>query len=187
LRKTASLGNSGQGGPLPIDINLLPESYKPWRPTSKLLYSFTVVVAALALLFPLFQITSEATGKTANLQTKFDTLNTQLTMKQLEIKKREPLQKAIGEYSQIVNMGGGFTEDMVAIQSEAEKLEVKIGSIVHKGDSIDISCEAGDYITFRRYLTALETSGRFASPIPPPEGYPYTSGGIIKLQPKTAE
>lgn len=187
LRKMPSFENSGQGGLVPLDINLLPETYRPWRPTARLLYSFVVIVMALALLFPLFQITSEATAKTANLETKFDILNNQLTLKKLEIQRREPLQKAIGEYHAIVDMGGTFTEDLVVVRSEAEKLGVKVGSIIHKGDSIDVSCQAGNYLTFRRYLTALEESGRFATPIPPPEGYPYTTGGTIKLEPKAGE
>ena len=187
LRKTASFENSGQGGPLPLEINLLPESYRPWRPTARLLYSFAVMVMALALLFPLFQITSEATARTANLQTKFDVLNNQLTLMKLEIQRREPLQKAIGEYHTIVDMGGNFTEDLVVIRSEAEKLGVKVASIIHRSDSIEVSCQADTYIAFRQYLTALEESGRFATPIPPPEGYPYTKGGIIKVQPKTGE
>jgi len=187
LRKTASFENSGQGGPLPLEINLLPESYRPWRPTARLLYSFAVIVMALALLFPLFQITSEATTRTANLQTKFDVLNNQLTLMQLEIQRREPLQKAIGEYHAIVDMGGNFTEDLVTIRSEAEKLGVKVGSIIHRSNSIEVSCQADTYIAFRQYLTALEESGQFATPIPPPEGYPYTKGGTIKLESKTGE
>lgn len=187
LRKTASFENSGQGGPLPLEINLLPDTYRPWRPTGRQLYSLAVMVMALALLFPLFQITSEATAKTASLQSQFNVLNVKLEQMQLEIQRREPLQKAIGEYHTIVDMGGYFTEDLVTIRSEAEKLGVKVGSIIHQGDSIGVSCQADNYIAFRQYLTALEESGRFATPIPPPEGYPYTSGGAIKVQPKTGE
>jgi len=187
LREMPSFENSGRGGLVPLDINLLPETYRPWRPTARQLYSFAVIVMALALLFPLFQITSEATAKTANLETKFDILNNQLTLKKLEIQRREPLQNAIGEYHTIVDMGGNFTKDLVVVRSEAEKLGVKVGSIIHRSNSIDISCQAGSYLTFRQYLTALEESGRFATPIPPPEGYPYTTGGTIKLEPKAGE
>jgi hypothetical protein len=187
LRETAPSENSGHGGPLPLEINLLPDTYRPWRPTGRQLYSLAIIVMALALLFPLFQITSEATAKTASLQSKFNVINVRLEQMKLEIQRREPLQKAIGEYQNIVGMGGYFTEDLVTIRSEAEKIGVELGSIVHKGDSIAVSCQADNYITFRQYLTALEESGRFATPIPPPEGYPYTSGGTIKVQTKTGE
>jgi hypothetical protein len=187
LRKTASSENSGQGRPLPLEINLLPDTYRPWRPTGKQLYSLAIIVMALALLFPLFQITNEATARTASLQSKFNVINVKLEQMKLEIQRREPLQKAIGEYQTIVDMGGYFTGDLVTIRSEAEKLGVNVGSILHQGNNIDVSCQADNYIIFRQYLTALEESGRFATPIPPPEGYPYTSGGIIKVQPKAGE
>jgi len=187
LRKAASAKNSGQGRLLPLDINFLPEAYRPWRPTSRQLYSVAVVVIAIALLFPLFDVASETIGKTASLQAEFDLLKVELERKQLEIKKREPLQKAIGEYQTIIDMGGNFTEDLVVIRSEAEKLGVKVGGITHEGGSIKITCQAYNYVTFREYLIALEESGRFTTPIPPPEGYPYTTGGNIVLTPAVSE
>ena len=185
LRKTASPRSPEQGGLLPLDINLLPEAYRPWRPSARQLYAVVVVLAALALIFPLFQVASEATAKTASLQSKLDILNNQMTLKQLEIQKREPLQKAINEYNSIIDMGGNFTEDLVVIRSEAEKLGVEVETVTHEENSITISwAEADNYTTFREYLTALEESGRFATPIPPPEGYPYTTGGPINLEPQ---
>jgi len=183
LRKAISFEDYERDGRLPLYVNLLPEIYQPWRPTAKLLYSGVVILAALALLFPLFQVTSETMSKTASLQSKFDILNNQLTLKQVEIKKREPLQRAIGEYKTIFKMGGNFTEDLVVIMKEAEALSITVDSVIHEGSSIDVTCQAEDYVTFRKYLTALEESGRFATPIPPPEGYPYTTGGPITLEP----
>jgi len=74
--------------------------------------------------------------------------------------------------------------DIETIMGRAERLGIKVQSIVHAGSSIDVTCQAEDYVTFRKYLTALEESGRFATSIPPPEGYPYTTGGSITLEPK---
>jgi len=187
LRKMGSSRDSEQGGPLPLDINLLPESYRPWRPTAKQLYSVAIILVALAMLFPLFDIASEAMGKTAVLQTQFDLLNQQLERKKLEIKSREPIQRAINEYRQIVQRKISFVDDIDVIRGEAERLKVEVGSITHEGNSITFSCRADNYLIFREYLSALEESGRFTSPIPPPEGYPYTTGGNIILQPIAAE
>ncbi|MFC1916459.1 hypothetical protein ACFLW4_07250 [Chloroflexota bacterium] len=187
LRGTTSSGNNEQGEFLPLDINLLPESYRPWRLKAKQLYSFMVIIAALALLFPLFQMTSETMGKTASLQAKFDILNNQLTLKGLEIQKREPLQKAIGQYRAIVDRDENFTENMAVIMGEAGKLGIMVEGIERVDNSVMVSCHADDYLTFRKYLAALEESGRFATPIPPPEGYPYTSGGTITLESGTSE
>jgi hypothetical protein len=84
-------------------------------------------------------------------------------------------------------MGGYFTEDVAVINSEAEKLGVRVDSIAHASNEINIACQADDYITFRAYKTALEESGRFSTPIPPPEGYPYTTGGTITVEPVESE
>jgi hypothetical protein len=183
LRQTALSSNNGGEGLLPLGINLLPDSYRPWKPTAKQIYSAGLIVAGLALIYPLFQVAGETMAETSKLEAKFSALNNQLALKQAEIKRREPLQKAINEFHNIVNRESSFTEDVMVIMGEAEKLGVSIGSLEHRGDSIQISCKAEDYIAFRQYLTALEESGLFSSPIPPPEGYPYTTGGSIKLEP----
>jgi hypothetical protein len=106
-------------------------------------------------------------------------------LKKMEIEKREPLQRAISEYSSIVTRKWSINEDIRVIVEEAEKLGVTVSSITHGQSEIAISCDAEDYLSFRAYLTALEESGRFTTPIPPPEGYPYTSSGPIKLQTKS--
>ena len=187
LKGTAPSRVPGQGGYLPPDINLLPEIYRPWKPSARQIYFVCSVVAAIALLFPLYQATSEAMAKTANLEAKYTIINNELQRRQTEIKNREPLQKAIAEYRTIVNMGGGFTQDVKVINSEAERLGIEVQSITHQGSNIAIACQADDYLAFDNYLTALEKTGRFFTPIPPPEGYPYTKGGNIKLEPKPSE
>ena len=187
LRGTAPSENLGKVGYLPLDINLLPEIYRPWRPTAKQLYAVVFIIIATVLLFPLYQATTDAMAKTANLQAKYNAVNSILEERKAEIKSREPLQKTITEYHTIVDMGGGFTEDLAVIKSEAEKLGVQVGAITHEGKSITFICQADSYITFREYITALEESGRFLTPIPPSEGYPFTKSGKIKLEPMTAE
>ena len=183
LKGTAPPESLGQSGYPLLDMNLLPEAYWPWRPKAKHIYAAVLMIAALGLLFPIFQVTREAMGKTTALEANFSILDAKLELQKQEIKSREPLQKAIIEYNTIGNMGGYFTGDVEVINSEAEKLGVQVESIAHAADSINIVCQAGDYVTFRAYKTALEESGRFTTPIPPPEGYPYTTGGTIKVEP----
>lgn len=187
LRGIAQSQNREEGRGVSLDMNLLPSIYSPWRPSARQLYSSVVVVAAISLLFPLFQITSEAMGQTANLETKYNIINNELEGKKLEIKEREPIQKAVNEFNLILNQGGNFTGDIELITGAAEKLGVQVSSITHEGGKISIDCQAEDPVTFDRYLEALAESGRFASPIPPPEGYPYTTGGSIKLETKASE
>jgi len=187
LKGTVPSENVGQGGYLPPDINLLPQIYKPWKPSAKQLYFVCFIIAAIALLFPLYQLASGAMDKTAGLQATYDDLNSEMQKKQLEIQKRVPLQKAIDEYGAIVDMGGGFTEALTVINSQAGGLGIQVESVVHGGETITVTCEADSYLTFREYVTALEESGRFFTPVTPPEGYPYVTRGSIKLEPKPAE
>ena len=91
----------------------------------------------------------------------------------------------INEYKSIVSGGVNFTDDVKVVISEAEKLGIHVASITHEGGSISVACDAEDYVTFRAFLDTLEGSGRFTTPIPPPEGYPYTTGGTIKIEPAT--
>lgn len=189
LRGTAPSKNLGQSESLPLNINLLPDIYYPWRPSARQLYAVAAIIAAIVLLFPLFQVTNDAMSNTATLQARYTILDNELQRRKLEIKKREPLQKAIAEYNTIIDTDSHFTEDIEVIDSEAEKLGVQVEAITHQGDSIVVTCEAdeGDYITFRAYKTALEESGRFSTPVSPPEGYPYIWRGPIKMEPVAHE
>ena len=174
-----------QGSYLPPDINLLPETYKPWKPSARQVYFACFVIAAIALLFPLYQLTSGAMGKTADLQARCNILDNEMQLKQIEIASREPLKKAIGEYNTIVNMGGGFTEDLGVIKSEAELLGVQVDTIAHTGNNITLTCqtEPESYIVFRKYVAALRESGRFSTVTPPSEKFSYITGGPIDLEP----
>lgn len=171
----------------PPNINLLPQIYRPWRPSTRQISAFFVFIAALVLLFPSYQILSKSVGETTVLNTRYTIINDALQQRQVVIKDREPLQEAINQYRTIMNMGSGFTEDINFIYSSAEEIGITVQSITHAGNSITVICQADTPLAFDNYLTALEASGRFSTPIPPPEGYPYISGGTIKLEPKPIE
>lgn len=185
LRGAEESRDDGEEGRLRLDINLLPSIYNPWRPTITEVFAFLAVVAAIALLFPFFKVTTEAMDKTAGLQVKYDLLNSQLEIKKAEIKKREPLQAAVNDYLGITEREGSFLADIEVIWNEAEQLAVEVGSISHDDGVITFTCQAEDFLAFRRYLTALEESGRFKSPIPPPEQFPYVKAGTIRLEVQT--
>ena len=182
LKGTAPSKSLEEDGYAPPDINLLPETYKPWKPSIKQVYFACGVIAAIILLLPLYQMTSGAMDKTADLQESYTILNNRLQLKQLEIVNREPMKTAIGEYDTIANMGGGFIEDLGIINSEATRLGVQVESIVHTGKSITFTCQADDYTIFREYVTALRESGRFAEVTSPPEAYSYVTGGTINIE-----
>jgi len=187
LKGTAAARSLGQSDYSLPDINLLPQVYRPWRPSARQVGLFLAGVAVTALLLPLYQLTTEAMAETAILETRYNIVNTELVQRQTEIQSRQPLQQAIGRYSTIVNMGGGFVDDLEVITSLAGELGIEVASITHGGSGITFACQADSYLAFRDYITALEESGRFTTPVIPPEGYPYVKGGTIKLEPKPAE
>jgi len=166
------------------DINLLPQTYLPWKPSIRQLQSFAAILVAVALLFPLYQVTSAAIGETAMLESRYNIINGELERRQVIINSRQPLQTAIDQYNAIIDMGGGLTEDLNTINSYAEELGVSVSSISHNGGSITVNCEANSYIIFREYLDVLRGSGRFSSVQRPSEQYSYVKGGIITLRPK---
>lgn len=181
------VARDGDAGGLKLDLNILPQIYQPWRPTVKQIYSAITIVAAIALIFPLWQLTGEEMKKTSTLEMRDITLNAQLLRKKTEIERREPLQNAISEYNSIIVRDRNFDDDIKLIVQEAEKLDVEVSTLSHRGQDININCVADDYVSFRHFLAALEESGRFTTPIPPPEGYPYTYGGVIKLTVQSGE
>ncbi|MBI3931345.1 MAG: pilus assembly protein PilM [Chloroflexi bacterium] len=184
LKGTASSKNPGQGGYALPDINLLPQVYRPWKPTRRQIYSFLGIVAAVALLFPLYQVTTDAMARTAGLATKYATVNSELERRQVLISEREPLQKAIGQYNTILAKGGGLTEDLQVITTTAEELGVEVQSISHDGGRVTFRGQADSRDAFIEFITALEASGRFFTPVIPPTGYPWVTGGSIVLKSK---
>lgn len=187
LKGTSSSKNTEQDRYSLPDINLLPLIYRPWRPSAKQMYFLSAIVALLVLLFPLYQFASGAMAETSLLQTKYDGVNSLLQQRQLEIKNREPLQRAIGEYNSIIDMGSGYTEDLAIIRNEAERFNVQLQTITHEGNSIKVICDAESYTVFREFLTTLEESGRFLSPIPEPERFPYLEGGTVTITPMSGD
>ncbi len=183
LKGTSSSKNTEQVQYSLPDINLLPQVYRPWRPSAKQIYFFCATVALLVLLLPLYNVTSGAMAETNVMQTRHNAINSLLEMRKAEIQNREPLQRSINDYNSIINMGGGLTDDLTVIKNEAERFNVQLKSITHGGNSISVICLAESYTSFREYLTALEESGRFLSPIPEPERFPYLEGGRVTLTP----
>jgi hypothetical protein len=181
--EAAKSKNGGGNAPSLPDMNLLPEGYLPWKPSSRQIQALCAIVVGIALLIPFYQITADAMSKTAEAETRYNIINTKMQQKQLEIKNREPLQIAVQEYQTIIDMGGYFAGDLKVINNAAEEFGVHVESIVHQGGVISVSCSADTYLAFRNYVTALEDSGRF-NPIPPPEGYPYIKEGTIKIETK---
>ncbi len=169
------------------DINFLPEAYRTWRLSSKVLMYVSAILIALASVVFMVQLTTATMSKTANLDMRHQLLNAELLKRQTEIKNRVPLQKTIDSFRTITNMDGNYAPDIRFIIEEAALNNVQISSILYGNVDTTVHSQSDDEVSFRAYISALEKSGRFASISPPPEGYPFATGGIIKIKLKTAK
>ncbi|MFC1949212.1 pilus assembly protein PilM [Chloroflexota bacterium] len=187
LKKMQPLKNVGQDSFSAPDINLLPQVYRSWRPTNKQIFYSSAIIAGILLVIPLYNLVAGEMSETSVLERRYDSIQAELQLKQLEIKRREPLEKAVSEYNTIVDMGGGIIENITVIYDEAEKFGITVKNISHTEDNINIVCDADSYIDFREYISALEESGHFLTPITEPERFPYLEGGTVKITPKPPE
>lgn len=187
LHRREVASHSELNGYLIPDMNLLPQAYQAWRPSARLVFSSLAVALVLGLLISLYRATTDAVNETAVLKQRYVITNNVMERRKAELRKREPLQQAIGEYDALVARGGGLVDDLTAIRNLAVQLGVEIGSINHSGKSITFDCQASDYQAFRDFVRALEENGRFTTPVIPPEGYPYIKEGTITLTPKTSQ
>ncbi|MBN1643520.1 MAG: hypothetical protein JW856_01680 [Dehalococcoidales bacterium] len=176
-----------------LAVNLLPKTFRPWRPTAKQVYTTIALIIAVGLIVPFFQATADAMSKTFSLEAQYNNLNNELERRKAEIKKQEPIQAAINNYKLITSMAGYFTADLEAIYNTAEALGITVLSINHEGqvssttqeaNDISVNCSASDYLAFREFATALLETGRFTKVTLPEESYPFTTSGIIKVETK---
>ncbi|MFC1937486.1 pilus assembly protein PilM [Chloroflexota bacterium] len=187
LKRSAQPKQKGRERSRLSDIDLLPDAYKPWRPSLRQVASVLFTLVILFMLFPAYEVTMSAMARTADLETQYQILNNRLELRKQGLDSQIPLKRAVSEYKSIQNMRHDFTEDLVVIHEEARELAIVVLSIMHEGEGITVDCSAESYVSFRDYLAALEKSVRFATAIPPPEGYPYTTSGAIELEPGEPE
>jgi len=184
LKASAAPGKRGGGGNRAApDMNMLPAEFSPWRPNARQVAVGVGIAALLGLLFPAYQVTTGALADTRALELRLSTLEAELAKRQSVIQSRAPLQAAVNGYNRIVDLGGDFRQDLAAIYDGAAALGVSVTEVNHKGDAVSVKCEAGSYDAFQGYLDVLAASGRFATPIPPPPGYPQVTGGTISMTP----
>ncbi|MFC2008063.1 type IV pilus biogenesis protein PilM, partial [Chloroflexota bacterium] len=169
----------------PFTVNFMPQIHRSWKPSAMQIYSVLFIIIALSLLMPTLQVTQRTMNETDGLQVKRDVLNETLLQKKAKIGKRLPLEEAVKEYEIITTMNINVTEDVKTVNDLAQTVGISLKSITHNVTNLSVECVSDNYTVFRNYLTALEASGVFSTPVPPPEGYPYTTKGTIKLTPNS--
>ena len=163
------------------DMNLLPQTYRAWRPSAKQVSTFLATAAVLAMFFPVYQATSAAMRDTAALRQRYAAVNAALEKRKLELNRRTPLQKAIANYNSLVAEGGHVVGELEAIRKIGAETGVALGPLTYSGGDISFDCQAPDYIAFRNFINVLQRDGRFKNLVVPSEGYPYVKSSVIRL------
>ena len=133
------------------------------------------------------QVATAMMSRTSDIEVRYQLLNAELQRRQLEIKNRLPMQKTIDSFQTIATRDGNITTDISLILEEATRNNVQVSSMTYDSTGITVICQGSDSEAFRSFLSALEEIDRFVSASPPPEGYPFATGGTVKIKLKTGK
>jgi Tfp pilus assembly protein PilN len=154
-----------------INLNILSDKYRAKvHPLALryILFSLAVIIA-IGLLFPLYQVKSQADAKTMHLQTELTELSQQLHQARLAFNQAEQDEDTINklaaevetikqEHRYILSQRGDFVSNLElitnALPSEANFTYLEIGT-----DQITVEGEADSSFTVISYVKALEAQG----------------------------
>jgi type IV pilus assembly protein PilM len=152
-----------------VNLNILSDKYRAKvRPLALryILFSLAVIIA-IGLLFPLYQVKSQADAETMHLQTELTELSQQLHQARLALNQAEQDEDTINklaaevetikqEHRYILSQRGDFASNLGlitnALPSEANFTYLEIGT-----DQITVEGEADSSFTVISYAKALET------------------------------
>jgi Tfp pilus assembly protein PilN len=162
----------------PLDLNILPERYRPRRIRLTMVGAVLGVVAVLLGLVPVYNALSSAQSRTAYLETRLDQVRASLTQAQAV---QVELQEQITELDQQVEASRDQT---VRVRAELDTLRrqhtthhsesiavavavvlprVQIVRLVQEGGVLTVRGEAGSQALVLDYARALQASGQFAN------------------------
>jgi type IV pilus assembly protein PilM len=154
-----------------VNLNILSDKYRAKvRPVALryILFSLTVIIA-IGLLFPLYQVKSQADAETMHLQTELATLSQELHQARLAFNQAEQDEDTINklaadvetirqEHQYIMSQRGDFASNLElvtnALPSEANFTYLEIGT-----DQLVVVGEAASSFTVISYAKALEAQG----------------------------
>ncbi len=172
LRKTTSKGDVTRFRD--INLSILSGKYRarahpvPWR---RILLSLVLVIA-ISLLFPMYQVRSQAGAETMSLQTELNMVSQELHQARLasnEAKQIEDtlneiatnVETLIQEHQDILSQSGDFANNLKLV-TNAVPSEAYFTSIEIDTDQITVEGEADSSFTAISYAMALEAQGRFS-------------------------
>jgi type IV pilus assembly protein PilM len=157
-----------------INLNILSGKYKAKaRPVPRQhMLTTLALIAAIGLLFPLYQLNSQAGAETMRLQSELSVVGQELRQTRLAITEAEQVEDTINEVvaeadarqeeqQDILGKRGSFTSNLKSVDSvlpsRAYFTSIEIGS-----DEITVEGEANDSFVVTGYATTLEAETAFS-------------------------
>ena len=156
----------------PLDINILPEQYRPRRITAPMVLAIVAVAVLLLGLVPTYSVLIAMQARTDNAQTRLDQAQASLAQAQVDPEQLEVDQQIEQMREQIAALQaefGGLDQRHVhrsaAISGIVTALvpHVHIITIAQNGNDFSLTGNASDYTLVLSYARALQSSGRFAT------------------------
>ena len=150
-----------------INLNILSGAYGTsagWLPLRRILISVASIIS-IALLLPMYQVSSQADVETKRLQTEYTRVTTKLQEAKTIEDTIDEIAADVGkmkqEHQYILSKGGDFANNLElvtnAFMSGADFTSVEIDT-----DQITLEGVADNSFTVIDYTMALETSGKFS-------------------------
>ncbi len=157
-----------------INLNILSSKYRARArpvPLRYILLSLALIIA-IGLLFPLYQVNSQADAETIRLQTELVRVSQELHQVRLALNEAKQIEDTINEmaadvetikqeHQYILSKGGDFANNVKLVTnllpSEASFTSVAVGT-----DQITVEGEADSPFAVISYAMALEAHGRFS-------------------------
>lgn len=157
-----------------INLNILSGKYKAKArpvPRQRILTTLALV-AAIGLLFPLYQLNSQAGAETTRLQSELSVVGQELRQTRLAITEAEQVKDTINEVvaeadarqeeqQDILGKRGSFTSNLKSVDSVLPS-QAYFTSILIGSDEITVEGEANDSFVVTGYATALEAQTAFS-------------------------
>ena len=157
-----------------VNLNILSGKYQARAqpaPLRKILAALAFIIA-IGLLFPLYQVKSQADARTMHLQTRLGTVSHQLQEIRLAIDKAKQIEATIGEivanadtiqeeHQYILSKRGDFTSNLNSV-ANALPPGAHFTHIETATRQITVGGEADNAFTVISYVMALEAVGEFS-------------------------
>lgn len=157
----------------PLDINILPQQYRPRRITTPVAIAILVTAALLLGLIPAHAALRAAQAQTTKVQARLDRAQMALTQSEVDQGELERLNEQIEQAreqiaqlrTQLATVGEWSPRRSDGISAAARALAspVRIITIAQLGDTFTLTGEADSQAAVLDYARALRSSGKFAN------------------------